>query len=284
MDIEKITLKSTSTDVLVCHGGPRITDPINESDAYTIAYAAHSSGTLKLDGTNTLNVDENDIFLIVPNTPFQFLPIKGLRRMDVYYCFFSANALSDRISTVLRTKFSEFCCLTDNNIKYIRAADTPSLEIRDIFIRMIDEDISALPCSTEALISFLPVLLIKILRAYKTPAATAHSHITDEAIRFINRHMYEKISLNTIAEHLNLSSSFICHRFKKDTGMTTSEFINHVRVEKIKDILANTSKPIKTIPQMFTCSPEHLKRTFRRSTGMNMTEYRNKYNYKSKKA
>lgn len=63
--------------------------------------------------------------------------------------------------------------------------------------------------------------------------------------------------------------------------MTTSEFINFLRVNKIKDMLQNTDKPINAVPEMFTCNIDYLKKVFKRETGMTMQEYRNKYNYKN---
>ena len=92
--------------------------------------------------------------------------------------------------------------------------------------------------------------------------------------------MDAKISLEEIAEHLHISPSFVCRRFKQFTGMTTSQFINFLRVNKIKDILKNTNKPIKAIPEMFNCNIDYLKKVFKRETGMTMLEYRHKYNYK----
>ncbi len=284
MDTEKITLAELApgSGLFVHHGGPRITDPLTVCDGYTAAYAAHSPGTLYLSGIGAVDADENDTFLIPPGTAFRFLPIKGLRRMDVYYCYFSPDAIGKHMSDVLSEQFAHFRRLLDGSKKYIRAADTASRDIRDIFIRMIDEDLSALPCSSEALSGFLRVLLVKLLRASENKTVTNNnSRMTDEAVRYINMHMYEKISLAGIAEHLKLSPSFICRRFKADTGMTTAQFINRVRTEKIKDILKNTSKPVEAIPEMFSCSPEHLKRMFKSQTGMSMTEYRSKYNYKS---
>ncbi len=284
MDTEKITLAELApgSGLFVHHGGPRITDPFTVCDGYTAAYAAHSPGTLYLAGTGSVEAYENDVFLIPPGAVFRFLPIKGLRRMDVYYCYFSLDAVGKHITEILSEQFAHFRRLIDCSEKYIRAADTACRDIRDIFIRMIDEELSALPCSGEALSGFLRVLLVKLLRASEShAAANNHSRMTDEAVRYINKHMYEKISLAGIAGHLKLSPSLVCRRFKADTGMTTAQFINRVRTEKIKDILKNTSKPAEAIPEMFSCSPEHLKRMFKSLTGMSMTEYRSKYNYKS---
>lgn len=283
MTAKKITLDKTSPagSILVHHGGPRITDPFEVCDGYTAAYAAHSAGTLDIDGAPRTETEENDVFLIAPGSAFRFLPVQGVRRIDIYYCHFMPELLSARLRDSLAENFPQFGSMLRGTQKYIRAADGADRGIRDIFIRMIDEDLAGLPCCTEALTGALAVLLIKLLRAAENPTpAESRTEMTDDAIRYIHKHMYEKISLAEIAEHLKLSPSFVCRRFKADTGMTTSQFINRSRVEKIKDILKNTSKPAELIPDMFSCSPEHLKRVFKSLTGMSMTEYRDRYNYK----
>ncbi len=269
--------------IYVFHGGKQKNDLPVSNDCYMAAYIAHGSGMLKI-GNDNISVSENDVFLVRPYAEYRFMPEDGLRRIDIYFCFFTFDIISDAYRNFNR-QFGEFADFCDaDNKPYLHAVDTDVKEIRDIYIRMIDEYMSALPGSNEILKGYLLTVITKILRNTRSrdfKRIYSKDRTVDETIRYINHHMYSKVSLNSIASHMHLSPSFICRRFKQYTGLTTSQFINFLRVNKIKDILQNTDKPVKAVPEMFNCNVEYLKKVFKRETGMTMQEYWEKYNYKN---
>ena len=59
--------------------------------------------------------------------------------------------------------------------------------------------------------------------------------------------------------------------------MTTAQYLNKLRVNKIKDILKHTNKPPELIPELFQLSPEYIKHIFKSSAGMSMNQYKEKY-------
>ncbi|KRF10058.1 hypothetical protein ASG89_00470 [Paenibacillus sp. Soil766] len=57
-------------------------------------------------------------------------------------------------------------------------------------------------------------------------------------IRYIHAHFHEKgFTIGAIAEHVNLSETYLCFYFKKQKGQTVKEFISEFRVEKAKELL-----------------------------------------------
>lgn len=267
--------------IFVEHGGCTIKDPAHINDCYMAAYIAHGSGVLEITD-ETVSVNEGDVFFINPDVLYRFVPEKGLRRIDIYFCLFSYDALK-AIPDRLDEQFPVFADLVIKNTSFIHAVDTDNKEIRNLYIRMIDESLSNMPGGYDAITGYLIVLLTKIFRNTKTRdfrRVYNQNRTVDQAMRYINKHMYSKVSLNDLASHLKLSPSFICHLFKEHVGMTTSQFINLLRVDKIKDVLKNTDKPIQAIPEMFNCNIDYLKRVFKRETGMTMQEYKDKYHYK----
>ena len=95
----------------------------------------------------------------------------------------------------------------------------------------------------------------------------------DTAIRYIHARLYSKVSLADIAAHLKVSPSYTCRLFQKHLGMTTAQYIHFLRVEKVKDILKNTDRPINRITDMFLMDGDYLRQVFKRETGMTMQEY-----------
>lgn len=56
----------------------------------------------------------------------------------------------------------------------------------------------------------------------------------------IEKEMNRNITLDEIAESINMSKYYLCHIFKKATNMTLTEWKNHIKTEKAKELLLNT--------------------------------------------
>lgn len=272
---------SMGRNIYVVHEGRQSNYSPYICDCYTAAYIAHGSGVLEVE-SGDVSITEGDIFLLKPDLVHRFVPITGLRRVDIYYCYFSFEGRESDRSDFLY-QFPQLEEFLNGSEQIIHSVDTESKEIRDIFIRMIDEQLSSLPANEKVIWGYWYVLITKLLRNTKTRDFTrvySKNRIIDESVRFIHTNLYSKVSLNDLVEHLNVSPSYICRLFKKHIGMPPSQFINMIRVEKIKDILRNTDKQVNAVPEMFNSNTEYLKRVFRTETGMTMQEYRDKYNYK----
>ena len=55
------------------------------------------------------------------------------------------------------------------------------------------------------------------------------------------------LGLYMIADHLNLNNSYISSAFKKEYGISTTQYINQKRIEKAKELILSTQMPIKQI-------------------------------------
>ena len=273
---------SMGRNIYVIHEGRQSNHLPYICDCYTAAYIAHGSGTLEIDDEE-VPITEGDIFLIKPDTVHKFVPVTGLRRVDIYYCYFSTEGRESDFDD-FTYQFPQLDGFFGGDEVFIHSVDTENKEIRDIFIRLINEQLSALPCNDKVISGYWYVLLTLILRNTRTRDFTrvySKNRIVDESIRFIHTNLYSKVSLDDLVEHLNISPSYICRLFKQHIGMPPSQFINTIRVEKIKDILRNTDKHVNAVPEMFSCNAEYLKRVFKREAGMTMQEYKKKYHYKT---
>ena len=61
---------------------------------------------------------------------------------------------------------------------------------------------------------------------------------------FIAEHQAEEISLGDVASAVNMSAFYFCKTFKKATGMTFTDYLARVRVEKVKNLLLNPHKRV----------------------------------------
>ena len=95
------------------------------------------------------------------------------------------------------------------------------------------------------------------------------------AKEFVREHATEKVSMRQAAEHVHLSAYYFCKMFKKTTGMTFTEYVSRMRVEKAKNLLLNPNKWIHEVAYDagFQSIP-HFNRVFKKYTGVSPTEHR----------
>lgn len=92
---------------------------------------------------------------------------------------------------------------------------------------------------------------------------------------YIMKNYHEKISLNDCAKMVNMTVSSFCRYFKNETQYTFTGYLNKVRIDFSKKILANTTTPIKEIG--FECgynSVPYFNKQFKKIVGMSPFAYR----------
>ena len=64
-----------------------------------------------------------------------------------------------------------------------------------------------------------------------------HSPTTEiiKAVNYINKHLHEDTSIETLADLINLSVSRFKHRFKKELGIPPGEFIMRQKIDYAKN-------------------------------------------------
>ncbi|WP_054956201.1 response regulator transcription factor [Paenibacillus dakarensis] len=96
-----------------------------------------------------------------------------------------------------------------------------------------------------------------------------------EALRYLDDHLNETISLRDIADHLHLNSSYFSVLFKEQVGLTFSEYVTRRRVQRAKELLANTAYSITEIAEQVGYStPKYFVKVFRDHENMSPGQYR----------
>lgn len=82
-------------------------------------------------------------------------------------------------------------------------------------------------------------------------------------------------SVKYFSERLGYSANYLSDLLKKETGKSTQEHLQYRLLEKAKNLLLGTSKPIKQIAYMLGYeAPAHFSKFFKQKIGMSPTEYR----------
>jgi AraC-like DNA-binding protein/ligand-binding sensor protein len=108
-------------------------------------------------------------------------------------------------------------------------------------------------------------------------AAAEESPAVSRARVLIAERHAEEISLTQVARTVNMSAFYFCKIFKKATGMTFTDYLARVRIEKIKNLLLNPHKRVSEAAyEAGFQSLSQFNRVFRRIVGEAPTTYRDR--------
>jgi two-component system response regulator YesN len=105
---------------------------------------------------------------------------------------------------------------------------------------------------------------------------SGYSDMVQQAKAYIESHYHESCGVGTVSEAIFISSNYLSHVFKKEMGMTFTDYCTHYRILKAKDMLINSSLKISEISERVGFQDcKYFTRIFRRSTGKSPSSYRN---------
>ncbi|OCT15342.1 hypothetical protein A8709_14725 [Paenibacillus pectinilyticus] len=93
--------------------------------------------------------------------------------------------------------------------------------------------------------------------------------------QFINKHYKEDLSLEKVAEHLQLSTAYLSNLYKKETGQNFVEYITEVRIRQAKFLLKTTDLKIAEIAREVGYADEYyFSKVFKKNVGESPLKYR----------
>lgn len=93
---------------------------------------------------------------------------------------------------------------------------------------------------------------------------------------YIRQEFMHDISVEQIAEHLDLSREHISRTYKKETGETINDAINLIRIDEAKRFLLQTKLPITDIALTVGFnSSQYFSNVFKKYTGLTSKQFRN---------
>ena len=104
---------------------------------------------------------------------------------------------------------------------------------------------------------------------------TVEPSAVTNAKQFVQAHVEEEITLAQVVAHVRVSRFYFCKLFKRATGMTLTEYVTRVRLEKAKTLLVDPSLRISEVvfAAGFGSIPQ-FNSVFKRYVGVPPTEYR----------
>lgn len=103
------------------------------------------------------------------------------------------------------------------------------------------------------------------------------STMINQCLRYIDSHLYEKISLQNLADETGNSTVYISSRFKKELGMTLSDYVLERKIEEAKHLLLFTDYSFQEISTLLNfTSQSHFTQRFKQVCKQTPKQFRQK--------
>jgi AraC-like DNA-binding protein len=108
----------------------------------------------------------------------------------------------------------------------------------------------------------------------QTASTGSYSPIVKKAIDYILLNLGSALQLEKIAEQIHVNPSHLSRRFKQETGMTLTDFINHRRIEEAKLYLQRGHATVTEVAFLVGFNDlNYFGKVFKKFTSMSPTQY-----------
>ncbi len=120
-------------------------------------------------------------------------------------------------------------------------------------------------------------MLITYCDSVKNMNTKNYSPITSKAVEYILTNITGSLKLNNIAEHLHVTPPHLSRIFKKETGLTITDFIHTKKIEEAKYFIKQRKMSIIEVSQLVGYdNPTYFGKVFKRITSMTPSEFAKK--------
>lgn len=117
-------------------------------------------------------------------------------------------------------------------------------------------------------------LLSDILECIQNTLLPTYSKKVEDVIRFVKKHYAEDITLQMLADELNISPLYISQLFKKEVGVNLTNYITKYRISIAASLLQSGNYKIYEVSEMVGYQTvQYFSNSFKKETGKTPSEY-----------
>lgn len=121
----------------------------------------------------------------------------------------------------------------------------------------------------------MDMLLDYTMRVEALKCGVEHSRLARDVMRYIQRHLGEKILIDEMADALGMNRSYLCERFQEETGSTIGAMVTTAKIEEAKRLLRVTALRVAQISEHLGFSSQsYFQAVFRKAEGCTPKGYR----------
>ena len=197
-----------------------------------------------------------------------------LRRSSLHTMFYNFLNTPNKLSSFF---LNNIYAKRANDYIVFHSGVDPAL--RESFIWMLWESMNRqeyyYQCITNSLLLVFYLLVRNYSESVQTPLFNDRMDVQRYAIIQYIQDNYRDVTLSTVAKRFHYSNEYTSRLIKSLMGMTYSEIVRTVRIERSQDFLANTTMTVENIAEAVGYdTPEHYIRQFKKHTGITPSTYR----------
>ncbi len=152
-----------------------------------------------------------------------------------------------------------------------------SLQVSDVFPGSEWEDGSPALKSISKLRTWTH-RICSMTTVYSSERGKAVSNAVEKVQQYMKEHLHEDFSREQAAELVYLNPAYLSRLFRKETGLTLTDYLVELRMAKAKAELAGSNYRISDIAAAVGYTNfSHFSQAYKRATGLTPQEYRKKY-------
>ncbi|MBO5045913.1 MAG: helix-turn-helix transcriptional regulator [Clostridia bacterium] len=229
----------------------------NNATSYLIAYTKSGECTVEYEGASfTLNAGSL-LFINLANE-------SSIRALDSHWEIYFMHVVGSDIDDIYRN-------FTKNQGYYIEQYES----------RFVDDFQRLYQSCTAPVVNFYDIssqiytMLMDILK--HATSADYHS-IVNHAMEYIEQNYTKELSINELSKSLFVSKYFLIRKFHEQTGYSPKQYLTKIRLDKAKQLLAQTNHSIAEIAQAVGFHNEkNIYYAFKSLTGLSPKEFRENY-------
>ena len=112
---------------------------------------------------------------------------------------------------------------------------------------------------------------------------TSSNQIVVQVCRYINNNLAEPLTLEIVAAHVHVNSTYLSRLFKKEAGTPFNTYINQLRIQRAAQLLETGRKVTDIAGMVGFENAKYFSQVFKKQMGMTPQEYRQTYREESLK-
>ena len=231
-----------------------------------IHYVTKGCGTFKFNN-KVYNLKEGDIFILLKGMDVEYMASIDYP-WEYYWIGFSGSKVGEYLN---RTSIIDSYVANCSGNSKIPNIIVNMCEISKTYNPSNSDDIVLL----KELYSLLYTLIKEFPKPFEYKDKELHTYIQD-AIDFINSNYMNSITVHEIAEHVNLSRSYLYKMFIKNLKISPQKYLINLRMYKATLLLKNTKLPIGEVANKVGYADSLLfSKTFSKYFSVSPLNYRN---------
>ena len=231
-----------------------------------IHYVTKGYGNFKFNG-KVYNLKKGDIFILLKGMQVEYVASID-DPWEYYWIGFSGSNANEYLN---RTSITNSCVANCEENSKIPQIILNMCEISKTYNPSKSDDILLL----KELYSLLYALIEEFPKPFEYKDKELHTYIQD-ALNFINSNYMHSITVQEIADYVNLSRSYLYKMFIKNLGISPQRYLINLRMYKATLLLKSTKLPIGEVASSVGYSDSLLfSKTFSKHFSMSPLNYRN---------